>query len=321
LPSVAHSATEAMIFAEQALHVAHQRGHNLFMEYVDSVERMQENRQMLELGERVKRAFKNKGLKLAFQPIVDAQSSKPLFYEALVRMFDDSGEVIPAAKFVPVVEQMGLAVELDRRVLDLAMEELESSADLTLAINVSGLTAAQADWPDHVRRVLGPRRSVAERLIIEITETAAIVDISETQRFARSLCELGGRLALDDFGAGFTSIRHLRSLPLSIIKFDRDLLQDLLKNAEQQHILKMLVEIARGLGLKTVAEGVEDAESGAWLRDQKLDMLQGYYFGKPSFERPWRDGKTTDSAGQKFQLPRANPNASGPSAIRVVSSF
>jgi EAL domain-containing protein (putative c-di-GMP-specific phosphodiesterase class I) len=85
----------------------------------------------------------------------------------------------------------------------------------------------------------------------------------------------------------------------------------------------MLVEIARGLSLKTVAEGVEDAEVAAWLRDQKLDMLQGYYFGKPSFERPWKDDKGAGTTGSevKIQVPRTNANANAPSSIRVVSSF
>ena len=112
-------------------------------------------------------------------------------------------------------------------------------------------------------------------------------------------------------------------MPLSIIKLDRDLLQDLLKNSEQQHIVRMLVEIARGLGLKTVAEGVEDAEVAAWLKGEKLDMLQGYYFGKPTLERTWHDGNGSETAGGevKLHIPRANSNASGPSAIRVVSSF
>ena len=295
MPSVAHSATEAMIFAEQALHDAHQRGRNQFIEYIDSPERMQENRQMLELGERVKVAFKNKGLRLAFQPIVDGQTAEPLFYEALVRMFGEDGQVIPAAQFVPVVEQLGLACELDRNVLDLAVVELEAYPNLCLSINVSGLTAAQADWPDHVRRVLGPRRHVAERLIVEITETAAIVDVSETKRFVDILRELGGRVALDDFGAGFTSIRHLRSLALSIMKIDRDLLHELTKNSEQQHLVRMLIEIARGLGLKTVAEGVETAEIAEWLKNEKVDMMQGYYFGKPTLERPWLASKIAGS--------------------------
>lgn len=287
LATVAKSASEAMIFAEQALHDAHQKGRNLFVEYLDSPERVQENRQALELGERIKRAFKQDGFKLAFQAVVDSQTSTPLFYEALVRMTSDDGQLVPAAKFVPVIEQLGLALDLDRLVLDLAVRELEAYPDLSLAINVSGLTAALADWPDHVRQVLGPRPDVAKRMIIEITETAAIVDVGETRRFVEALRELGGRVALDDFGAGSTSIRHLRSLALSIMKIDKDLLHDLLNNSEQQHLVRMLIEIARGLGLKTVAEGVETAEIAEWLKREKVDMMQGYYFAKPTIERPW----------------------------------
>ena len=319
LPAVAHNGTEAMIFAEQALHDAHQRSRNLFVEYTDSPERMQENRQMLDLGERVKHAFKHDGLRLAFQPVIDSQSGGIPFYEALVRMFGVDGQMIPAAEFVPVIEQMGLAFELDRHVLDLAVRELENAPDLCLAVNVSGLTAAQADWPEHVRRILGNRRPVAERLIIEITETAAIVDVSETRRFVDTLRELGGRVALDDFGAGFTSIRHLRSLALSIMKIDRDLLHDLSKNAEQQHLVRMLIEIGRGLGLKSVAEGVETAEVAEWLKNAKVDMMQGYYFGKPSLEKPWLSQK---GAGTAAPLPQTAPReaAAGPTVIRVASS-
>jgi diguanylate cyclase (GGDEF)-like protein len=320
LPAVARSATEVMIFAEHALHDAHQRGHNLFVEYIDSPERMQQMRHMLELGERVKRAFKCNGLRLAFQPVVDSQSSAPLFYEALIRMFDNDGQMIPAAQFVPAVEQLGLVLDLDRYVLDLAVRELEESPTLTLAINISGLTAAQADWPAHVRRVLGHRRSVAERLIVEITETAAIVDVSETRRFVDTLRELGGRVALDDFGAGFTSIRHLRALAISIMKIDMDLLRDLMKNPDQQHLVRMLIGIARGLGLKSVAEGVESAEVAAWLKAEKADMMQGYYFGKPSLERPWLAGTEKGSVRTAPQ-PHVLKDAKEAIPVRVASSL
>ncbi len=222
-PTVAKTPAQAMIFAEQALHDARLRGRNLFIEYLDSPERGQENRQLLELGRRIKDAFKNGGFKLAYQSVVDTATGQTLFYEALVRMFNDDGAAIPAAHFVPAVEQLGHAFDLDKYVLDLAVKELEASPDLCLAINISGLTASQADWPDHMLRVLGGRHNIAERLIIEITETAAIVDVSETRRFVDQLRALGGKVALDDFGAGFTSIRHLRSLSLSIMKIDKDL--------------------------------------------------------------------------------------------------
>jgi EAL domain-containing protein (putative c-di-GMP-specific phosphodiesterase class I) len=143
---------------------------------------------------------------------------------------------------------------------------------------------------------LGQRTHVAQRLIVEITETAAIVDVSETRRFIDSLIELGGRIALDDFGAGFTSIRHLRSLSLSIMKIDKDLLHNLTTNAEQQHVVHMLIELARGLGLKTVAEGIENEEMAAWFRREKVDMMQGYYFGKPALDRPWLAAKAETPA-------------------------
>jgi len=238
-------------------------------------------------------------------------------------MFDDDGKMIPAAKFVPVVEQQGLATELDRHVLDLTVRELEAYPDLCLAMNISGLTAVQADWPDHVRSVLGTRRHVAERLIVEITETAAIVDVSETRRFVDCLREMGGRISLDDFGAGFTSIRHLRSLSLSIMKIDKDLLDDLLNNAEQQHIVRMLCEIARGLGLKTVAEGVETADVAQWLKGEKVDMMQGYYFGKPALERPWltHAANGTDDKAPAMPMVRTTTDGKPSTIIRIASSI
>ena len=208
-------------------------------------------------------------------------------------MIADDGTPVTAAKFVPAIEQLGLARELDRHVLDLAIHELEAHPAITLSINVSGLTVAQAEWSEHVRQVLGAHPDAARRLIFEITETAAIVDIDETHRFTEALIELGARSALDDFGAGFTSIRYLRALPLAIMKIDKDLLHGLLVHADQQHLVRMLIELARGLGIKTVAEGVENAEVAAWLRGAKVDMMQGYFFGKPVLERPWQSGKET----------------------------
>ncbi|MDE2029059.1 MAG: EAL domain-containing protein [Alphaproteobacteria bacterium] len=286
LPTVAKSGNEAMIFAEQALHMAHQRGPNGFVEYIDSPERAQENRQLLELGERIKNAFKHDGFRLAYQPIIDAATGLPACYEALVRMFDDEGKPIAAALFVPMIEQMGLAVDLDRLVLDFAIRDMKALPWLHLAINISGLTASQADWPDYLQKTLGPHPDVARRLVIEITETAAIADIGETQRFIAALRALGGRVSMDDFGAGATSVRYLRELHLSIMKIDKDLLKDIMVNKEQQHLVTVLIELARGLGIQTVAEGVETADMADWLKRARVDYLQGYYFGKPALELP-----------------------------------
>jgi len=276
--------------------MARQHGHNSFMEYIDSPERAQENRLLLELGERIKRAFKNDGFRLAYQPIVAAESGVPICYEALVRMFDDNGKPISAALFVPMIEQLGLAVELDRLVLDLAVRDMEALPWLSVAINISGVTASQADWPDRLRKVLEPRPNVANRLVVEITETAVLADITETQRFITTLRELGGRVALDDFGAGSTSIRYLRELDLSIMKIDKDLLRDLLTDKEQQHLVSILIELARGLNIQTIVEGVETEEIAVWMRNARVDYMQGYYFGKPSLELPQENANVTPIA-------------------------
>jgi diguanylate cyclase (GGDEF)-like protein len=289
-------AREIMIRAELALSEARKRGRNQYVAYQESPERAQENRATLEIAERVKQALKGDRLRLAFQPIIETATDHVLFYEALARLFRDDGRLMPAAEFIPIVEQQGLAGDLDRHVLSLAIREIEAHSELRLAVNISGLTAAQADWPDYLTKVLSPCPDVARRLIIEITETAAIMDVAETKRLVETLKDLGSQVALDDFGAGSTSIRHLRTLSLSIMKIDRELLLNLIGNSEQQHLVRMLIHLARGLGLKTVAEGVETEDVAAWLREEKVDMMQGYYFGRPSLDRPWLELKGAEAS-------------------------
>lgn len=281
------TAAEVMIRAEQALCEARLRGRNMMVEYQETTPNSEARRTTMEMGDRFKYALKNRQLRLAYQPVIDAATGHVVFYEALVRMFKENGEIIPAAEFVPAIEELGLALDLDYHVLDLAIKELEDYPDLRLAMNISGFTAARADWPEYLKSKLRDKQSVTQRLIVEITETVAITDLRETQRFAEMLTSLGGKVAIDDFGSGFTSIRHLRSLSLSIMKIDREMLTNLLNNSEQEHLVRMMIAIARGLGLKTVAEGVETEEVARWLQNEKVDMMQGYYFGRPSIDRPW----------------------------------
>lgn len=317
--STAVDGSEVIIHAEQALREARRRGRDQYLEYKESEVRSKETRTVLELGRYVKQALQQDGLKLAFQPVVDAETGQTMFYEALARLFDADGQMISAAQFIPIVEQQGLASVFDRHVLAMSVREMEAHPTLRLSVNVSGLTAAQSDWLEHVRGVLEPRPHVARRLIMEITETAAIMDVTETRKFAESLRKLGGQVALDDFGAGFTSIRHLRTLALSIMKIDRELILNLIGNPEQEHLVRMLISMARGLGIKTVAEGIETADVAEWLRKEKVDMMQGYFFGKPSLERPWlteRNGAAAEDRARIMLQPPELTAARGPLEIR-----
>ena len=278
---------EVMIRAEQALHEAHLLGRGHVVTYSESQRRAEQNRAVLDIAERVKLALKTGKLKLAFQPVLDAETGQTVFYEVLSRLFYDDGSPLPAGDFIPVVEQMGLAPEFDRYVLDLALAELEQCDTLCLAVNISGLTACLPEWPAYVESKLASRPDVARRLIIEITETIAVQDIEKIRKLLTSLKSVGCEVALDDFGAGTTSIRHLRDLDFAIMKIDRDLLINVTTNNEQQHLVRMLIAMAHGLGLKSVAEGIENNETVQWLRGENVDMLQGFQLGMPSFERPW----------------------------------
>lgn len=308
---------EIMIRAEQALHEARSNGRNQYIEYRESAARIRETRERLNIGERIKQALKRNEIHLAFQPVTDTETGAILFYEALARVFDDDGQMMAADKFIPIVEQHGLAPEFDRHILDLAVHEMEKYDELHLAVNISGLTASEAAWPQHIQQVLKQHPHVARRLIVEITETAAIINVEETQRLIQTLESLGGKVALDDFGAGSTSIRHLRTLKLAIMKIDRELIVNLTNNKEQQHLVRMLNSIAHGFNLKTIAEGVETEELAQWLRQEKIDMMQGYYFGRPSLDRPWLEMKNNGATEIRLETILGEQN--GVTEVRVAS--
>lgn len=290
--SIAFTQAEAdpasvLIFAEQALGEAHDNPATKHCTYQKSKDRSEHNRAILEIGERVKYALKNNTLRIAFQPVVDAVTSEVCFYEVLSRLFTEDGRCIPPGDFIPVVEMLGLAPDFDRHVLDMAIAELELSDTLHLAVNISGLTAALPDWPLYVQTKLSSRPDIARRLIIEITENAAVLDIAKIKCLVDSLRQMGSQVALDDFGAGSTSIRHLRDLSLAIMKIDRELLTNILISHEQQHLVRMLTSMAHGLGLRAVAEGIETEDVAEWLRNEGIDMFQGFLLGRPSLARPW----------------------------------
>lgn len=192
-----------------------------------------------------------------------------------------------AGAFIPVVERSGLMRLVDRRALDLALGELIRYPDISLAINISAVTASDSSWLRQVSSTLKNHPHAAPRLIVELTETIALENIEETARFVSALRDLNVRVALDDFGAGFTSFRNLRALAVDTVKIDGSFVKNLADNVDNQVFVRTLMGLADSFGLKTVAECVETAEDAAHLVERGVGYLQGYYFGKPSVERPW----------------------------------
>jgi EAL domain-containing protein (putative c-di-GMP-specific phosphodiesterase class I) len=209
------------------------------------------------------------------------------YYECLLRMISEDGRIVAAGAFVAAIEQMGFIRVIDRYVLETAVEQIEKHPGFCLGINISGLTATDRAWLRAVTAMLKDKPEIASRVLVEITETAALHDLEESARFVAALRDLGCRVALDDFGAGFTSLRHLQALAVDTVKIDGSFVRNLTQSEDNQVFLRHLVGLANTLGLQTVAEMVETAEEAAILQREGVAFLQGYYFGKPTLDKPW----------------------------------
>jgi EAL domain-containing protein (putative c-di-GMP-specific phosphodiesterase class I) len=289
-PGLVNTAYDVMAKAELSLNYAKRNGRSCFNTYRVSEQQGLVHRHAMDIGAQVQNAMRDHRLLFMYQPIVAADTHEVVKYEALLRMRDDKGDIVPAGAFIPVIEQLGMARALDRYVLDMAVDELREASDTTLAINISGLTASDQSW---LRALISAVRStphIAPRLVVEITETAALHDIEESARFVNVVRDLGCKVAIDDFGAGFTSFRHLKALTVDMVKIDGSFVLNLSRNVDNQLFVRNLMGLATTFGLETVAEFVENAEDADFLLKAGVGLLQGYYFGRPSLKRMWPMG-------------------------------
>ncbi len=235
----------------------------------------------IETAESVLSALEEQRMRVALQGIVSADTRQIAFYECLVRMLGTDGSLIPAGQFIPIAEQLGLCRMIDQRVLELSVGLVKADPNLRISFNVSSLTASDHDWLVQLHRLTGGDRTLTRRLIVEITETMAIADLDETAAFVDMLKEIGCMVALDDFGAGFTSFRNLKSLAVDIVKLDGSFIKNLKQDRANRIFVQSMVDLAKNFGMETVAEMVGDEETAAMLKDAGVDYLQGYLFGQP----------------------------------------
>ena len=287
LPGCALTGFDVMNGAEHALGKAREAGGGTFHEFSWPDDVSREYHQAVPLGDRVLLALKDDRIEFAFQPIVDSHTGVPAFYEALLRLWDEDRNLIAAKDFIPAIEKLGYSRVIDRRTLDLAIHELYRSSDARLALNISGVTVSDPAWLRKLNSHLRGRPDVAKRLTIEITETVAMKEMAQSIRFVNQVRSLGCKVALDDFGAGFITFRHLKTLTVDEVKIDGALIVNIDQNKDNQALVRTLVELARAFRLEIVAEFVEKEEEAAFLRNEGVTYLQGYFYGKPSFERPW----------------------------------
>jgi EAL domain-containing protein (putative c-di-GMP-specific phosphodiesterase class I) len=223
---------------------------------------------------------------VAFEPVVATETRQPAFYESLVRM-RVAGSSILAPDIVPVAEKLGLIRLVDHRVLELVLDELIRSSQVKLSLNISANTTTDPEWWATMDAAMHGYAGLGERLIVEITETAAIQDIDDVRGFVSRLKSHGCRIAIDDFGAGYTSFRNLRKLGVDMIKIDGAFVQNLTRSADDRAFVQTMIDLARRLHLETVAEWVQDEEAATLLREWGCDFIQGRLVGLASEERPW----------------------------------
>lgn len=287
LPANGCTSQEAMLHAEEALDTAKGTGRNGFVVYIKSPQRESTRRRLITIADDVMAALNDHRLVFAYQPIVGAISRRPEHYECLLRLTRKDGTIAAAGEFIPAAETLGLVRLVDRRVLEMAVSQLYANPAVKLSINVSGTTAGDPSWLQSFITYVHENRKVAERITVELTETAAINAFEENARFVSRLRDMGCRVAIDDFGAGFTSFRNLHMLRVDMVKIDGAYVRELTSSPDNQLFVRTLVDLAKNFQLETVAEWVGSEQDAVLLKEFGVDYFQGYYFGEPNMAPSW----------------------------------
>lgn len=281
LPDQASNVQQAVNNALNALERAKSKRFDCFMAYEPLNTAETTRRRSISIADDVIAALDNQRMRLVLQPMIGAVSGKPEIYECLLRMERQDGSIVSAGEFIPIAEQLGLSRLIDRRTLELSIGILKCNPGVKLSLNVSGLTCSDHEWLVTLQRLTGGRADLTSRLTVEITETAAIQDLDQSINFVDTLKELGCRVAIDDFGAGYTSFKNLKLLNVDMVKIDGAFVKNVADDTSDQIFIKTMIDLANTFGMETVAEWVGDERSVELLKKAGITYLQGFYYGLP----------------------------------------
>lgn len=299
LPQNARDVRRAFMAAYQALAESRKGRNASIVSYRADPRKDAQRLKAARMAERIVTALKEGRVHLAWQPVVDSHSGEIAFHEALIRLEQPDGTSLEAGDFVSTAEALGLIRMVDHHALDQALDTLVRCPLARISLNVSNDTACDPEWLSKLAHSVNRNPEIAPRLIVEITESHAAESMSEARRFIDSVKDLGCRVALDDFGAGFTSFRNLKSLPFDIIKVDGQFVDHLEESIENQSFIRALVDLARLFNAQTVVEWVEDTKTAEMLRDWGVDYLQGFKYGEPQRDLPWAEIGTAPPVATK----------------------
>jgi len=293
-PGHAADADELVARADIAMYQAKDAGKNTWRVYRADTVADSAMRSRLSWGERISNALDKNLFQLHFQGIYRAEDGSLSHLEALIRMTDERNpdQLIMPAHFIQLAEKSGRILDIDRWVIREVLRRLAGNPAIpSIAINLSGRSLSEPSLPQFIGNELRQAGVDPGRLIVEITETAAVSDLHDAQRMIEALRQLGCGVCLDDFGVGFASFAYLKHLHVDTIKIDGLFIRDLPNDPDNQVFVQAMVSVALGLGKSVVAEYVEDGETLALLRRFGVDLVQGYHLDRPISDHPALQGK------------------------------
>jgi len=270
--------------ADAAMYKAKDNGRNTYSFYTHSMTQKAYERVVLETN--LRDAIKNKEFEVYYQPQIDLDSKSLIGFEALVRWIDADGSIISPLKFIPIAEQTGLIIDIGKIILERTFAQTlkwqkENRGFKKIAINISTKQLKDPEFLPTVKELLEKTQCDPRWIEFEITESFFIDDIEEAISILNTINAMNITISLDDFGTGFSSLSYLKRLPISKLKIDKSFIDDILTDEEDKVITRSIIDLAKNMNIKVIAEGVETKEQEQFLQINHCELAQGYLYSKP----------------------------------------
>ena len=319
-PDSGEDVTSLLKCADIAMYHAKSEGRNNYQFFTaDMQKRISRN---IDMENRLRTALENNEFTLVYQPQVDIDSGEIVGVEALLRWQIEGGESIPPDQFIPLAEETGLIVPIGEWITYEACRQISiwneagySKHPLTISVNLSVRQLCDRKLIKMIRNVLSETGIKPQWLVLEITESMVMDSPEEKIRILEELQSFGISIAIDDFGTGYSSLSYVRKLPIDILKVDREFIKDINLDRNGEAIIRAILALSKSLGLKVVAEGVEEASQVEFLKEIGCDFVQGFFFSKPlsvidlerRFKSDWEDCKVSNEIEDEAPLYQVVP--------------
>lgn len=283
-PSDSDNSSTLLQHADAAMYQAKNKGKSAYQRFLPEMNK--DSHERLQIESRLRRALELDELEVYYQPIVEAATGRLIGAEALIRWNNPAMGMVVPDRFIPLAEETGLIIPIGDWVLDTACKQIKqwqqsTGLDLTIAVNVSPRQFRDGNFVGTVESILSKYQLDPHFLELEITERLILDDSIETSSIFDSLDKMNVKLSIDDFGTGYSALGYLKSYPFDTLKIDKSFVQDVIEEKEDAALVTAIITMAHSLGLKVIAEGVEEASQLEFLNSRNCDFAQGYYFNRP----------------------------------------